>query len=386
MKKKKRKRDGPRGVFQRTGKDGTVSWGIDYAHPITGARIRKILPGVHTEEKALKIRDMEILDAERGLDKAYGLKDRRKNPTFKSVLELYLAWSRQHKRSWKTDEHRASALRRGFKGRTMRDVTPFLVDRYKARRIEEVSKNTVNKELLLGGQIFAYAISRDLYDGVNPFREVERFRLRKGKKPGCLTPEEVRRIQDAIEDPVKRDMVGFAYYTGWRIGEIRRLKWEDVDLEAGTAWIVDPKNANSVNVLLSGEALRIVRRQERGPAHVFHKRSGEPYRTNLDALIPRAAARAGVELPAGKRWHIFRRTWASMMLQSGCDVETLRVMGNWKDAGMPLWYAEAAGTDARKKILARLPSLEAVKVEKPAPGGVSKVTSLADYRKKRAAS
>jgi hypothetical protein len=45
------------------------------------------------------------------------------------------------------------------------------------------------------------------------------------------------------------------------------------------------------------------------------------------------------------------------MLQSGCDVETLRVLGNWKDFQMPLWYAEAAGTEQRKKALNRIPDL-----------------------------
>ena len=47
-----------------------------------------------------------------------------------------------------------------------------------------------------------------------------------------------------------------------------------------------------------------------------------------------------------------------MMLQSGCDVETLRVLGNWKDIQMPLWYAEAGGRSQRREILSRLPKLD----------------------------
>jgi hypothetical protein len=47
-----------------------------------------------------------------------------------------------------------------------------------------------------------------------------------------------------------------------------------------------------------------------------------------------------------------------MMLQAGCDVETLRILGNWKDYAMPLWYADAANREHQKTALNRLPKLE----------------------------
>jgi hypothetical protein len=46
-----------------------------------------------------------------------------------------------------------------------------------------------------------------------------------------------------------------------------------------------------------------------------------------------------------------------MMLQSGCDVETLRVLGNWKDYSMPLWYADAGDGSHRRKLVNSLPKL-----------------------------
>jgi integrase len=110
-----------------------------------------------------------------------------------------------------------------------------------------------------------------------------------------------------------------------------------------------------VEIELSDMALEIVKRQERRSDLVFCHKNGKPYRTNLGDVVKAAAKRAGVYLPPRKRWHIFRRTWASMMLQAGCDVETLRVLGNWKDHTMPLWYAEAAGRGERRAALNRIP-------------------------------
>ena len=55
------------------------------------------------------------------------------------------------------------------------------------------------------------------------------------------------------------------------------------------------------------------------------------YTTNMTKTIKAAAENAGILLPSRKKWHIFRCTFASMFLQHGGDVESLRVQGNWKD-------------------------------------------------------
>jgi len=39
------------------------------------------------------------------------------------------------------------------------------------------------------------------------------------------------------------------------------------------------------------------------------------------------------------------------MLQNGCDPETLRVLGNWKDYSMPMWYADAGNTEYKRNVL-----------------------------------
>jgi len=62
------------GVYTVEGKRG-ISYGIDYIHPLTGQRVRKILKNATSEAGADKIRSIEIADAARGaVNKAYGLK------------------------------------------------------------------------------------------------------------------------------------------------------------------------------------------------------------------------------------------------------------------------------------------------------------------------
>ena len=50
-----------RGVFTRKRKSG-MSYGIDYIHPQTGQRVRRILKRVKSEAEALKYRAIELAD------------------------------------------------------------------------------------------------------------------------------------------------------------------------------------------------------------------------------------------------------------------------------------------------------------------------------------
>jgi integrase len=354
------------GVYFMEGKKG-ISYGIDYIHPQTGQRVRKVLKNVTSEAQAYGIRSIEIADAARGaIDKAYGLKPKERAVSFESMVKAYLKWSKENKESWGTDEHRAKHLKRIFAGRFLSDINPFLIEKYKSIRAKEkgrqtkklISKKTINKELILGGQIYKKAIEWEKYNGENPFLKASRYKIKKPKKPGSLSPEDVQAIMGQIGHEVKRDMVLFDFNTGWRISEIRKLRWEDVNQETGLAWIVDPKNGNSVEIELNDQALEIIKRQRKRSKFVFCHKNGKPFKTNLHRLIKNAAKNAGVNLPPRKAWHIFRRTWASMMLQNGCDVETLRELGNWKDHSMPLYYADAAGRKRRREMLNNLPVIE----------------------------
>jgi integrase len=57
------------------------------------------------------------------------------------------------------------------------------------------------------------------------------------KKPGCLTKTEIRRLLDAINNPTHRLIVALMYGAGLRVGEVVRLRPEDVDIGRGIGWV-----------------------------------------------------------------------------------------------------------------------------------------------------
>jgi integrase len=152
-------------------------------------------------------------------------------------------------------------------------------------------------------------------------------------------------------------MVEFAFNSGWRIGEIVRLRWQDVNLEKGLAWIVDPKNQENLEVPLNDAAIELIRRQERRSEYFFCHLNGKPFKTFLYGTMWAAFKRAGVELPQNKAWHIFRRTFAFMFLQAWGDVESLRAQRNWKGFSIPMWYANPTSIDQRLEIMNRFPKV-----------------------------
>ena len=65
------------GVYIVEGKKGT-SYGIDYIHPQTNQRVRKILKNATSTEQAAECRAIEIADAKRNvLNAAYNIKENK---------------------------------------------------------------------------------------------------------------------------------------------------------------------------------------------------------------------------------------------------------------------------------------------------------------------
>ena len=115
----------------------------------------KVLKHVTSEVEALELRAVEIADAARGaIEKAYQLKPKSKAVLFDVMVQEYLKWSKENKKSWVTDEHRSKAMVKTFRGKLLSDINAFMVERFKMVRDKDVTKQTVNKELILGSQVY----------------------------------------------------------------------------------------------------------------------------------------------------------------------------------------------------------------------------------------
>lgn len=70
----------------------------------------------------------------------------------------------------------------------------------------------------------------------NPMARIRSLKSTSDRDPDPFTPDEVSRILAACDGPM-RNLLQFAFATGLRRTELLGLRWCDIDLDSGTAYI-----------------------------------------------------------------------------------------------------------------------------------------------------
>jgi integrase len=222
------------GVFKKQ----SVYW-IDYY--ISGHRKReRIGPDKRLAETVLRKRKVEIAEGK------FLEKKRPITTTFDELADAYLGYARnqQQKRSWTRDRTSIRALTLYFGGKRLTEVTPAAIEQYRAWRRETISRRgrpltpaCINRELACLKRMFN--VGRKglmvLKGGIpqdNPMAMVS-FAREHNERDRVLSAEEFRRLHEAAA-PWLQPMLLMAYHTGMREGEIRSIRWDQVDLKAST--------------------------------------------------------------------------------------------------------------------------------------------------------
>ena len=101
----------------------------------------------------------------------------------------------------------------------------------------------------------------------NPARHVERYpeAKRGAQTEVMLSSAQMSALLQAIDaeeatgtNPAACTAIRFAFWTGWRIGEVLRLEWENVDLDHGVATLLRTKTAEAERRQLPSEAVHLL--------------------------------------------------------------------------------------------------------------------------------
>ncbi len=211
-----------------------------------------------------------------------------------------------------------------------RSVELFVDPRIGARRVTDMQRSDIaalhhamretpyqaNRTLGVLSKMFNLAELWGLRpDGSNPCRHVRRFREEKRER--FLSDEEYRRLGEALKE-VERDgsetkaaVAAFRLlmFTGCRLSEIQKLRWEHVDLAAGLLRLPDSKTGAKA-VPLGGPAVAVLESIDRedGNPWVIRGRKPGSHLTDLQHPWRRIRSRAGLE---DARIHDLRHSFAS---------------------------------------------------------------------------
>jgi len=166
-----------------------------------------------------------------------------------------------------------------------------------------------------------------------------------------LTADEVERMITAARRVdgrlAERDalLVMMAYRHGFRASELIALRWDQIDLKAGTIHVARLKHGSASTHPLRGPELRALRawKREQGDAtpYVFTSlRGGPTTRQTVHHVVAGAAKAAGIEFPVHP--HMLRHATGFYLANAGQDTSAIQLYLGHRNIQHTVRYTELA--------------------------------------------
>jgi integrase len=241
-----------------------------------------------------------------------------------------------------------------LKKKRIDEVTAWDVERFKAARVENVTKSTVNRDLAVLKRLFSLAVDWGLLDK-NPLKKIALYRIEETLMR-VVTEEEERSLIEAAA-PHFKPVIVVAINTGMRRGELLSLRWDEVDLHSGTITVKQSKSGRVRHVPLNKtaqEALASVPEPHEGC--VFRYRGSKI--NDVKTAFLKAVKRAGIP-PC--RFHDLRHSFATRLVLAGVDLATVKELMGHASISTTMRYAHPSPPHKREAV-ARLDSTRVARI------------------------
>jgi len=260
----------------------------------------------------------------RDVDPAAEREERLGIPTFAAYAVDYLAWAKQHKRSWRDDESRLNLeLVPRFGKLTLDAITPRDIQRMHAEIRERTTNSTANRYLGLMGRMYSLANEWQVYDK-NPAHKVKKV-AENAPRERFLSREEIGRLLVALDASPSRtaaDALKFLIFTGLRKNEGLQLEWKRVNLADGTVYLAQTKSGKPRTVVLNTLARELLQQRwdtrEGDHPYVFPGRYAGQHFSSPQKAFDEALKKAKIE--GEVVIHTLRHSFASLAINAGATL------------------------------------------------------------------
>ncbi|WP_192807840.1 site-specific tyrosine recombinase/integron integrase [Desulfosporosinus sp. OT] len=206
---------------------------------------------------------------------------------------------------------------------------------------ERLKTSSLSKRLSVLKSMFGWLVNEDILTR-DPTKQIKPPK-KEQRSPKALTIEELEMIREACITPRERALVEVLYATGGRLSEIRKMNHNDIDYQALSVLVIGKGNKERP-VYFSFKAMYhlrkyLMRRTDNDPALFVSER--KPYRRLSDRGIQRevkvVADRS--EVTKNVHPHIFRHTFATLMLNNGADLVAVQGLLGHTDPATTQIYA-----------------------------------------------
>ena len=233
------------------------------------------------------------------------------------------------------------------------DVTAARIEEFMAARLAAgKAKATVNRGIQPLKHAFNLAYRQDRISKV-PYIPLLR---EDNARQGFFEHEEFQAVVNRLPDPID-DIARFAYFSGWRKGEILNLCWEAVDRKGREIRLMTSKSGHGRVLPLEGELWAVIER--RWKARKFKKGAGvnglSEFVFHISGRRIRefrkswATACKEAKVP-GRLFHDLRRTAVRNMVRAGVPQSVAMAISGHRTISMFLRYNITSDEDRREAM------------------------------------
>ena len=216
-----------------------------------------------------------------------------------------------------------------------------LIESFKSYlKSENLEPTTINIYLRHLSSAFSLAVR---YKRIpeNPFRHVKKLPEQK-KQPVFLSREQAEKLMENTKNTYLYDYILTSLYTGARISEICKLKWENVDLENRTIKLMG-KGSRERTIPIADRLLSHLKSLEKGE----YVMRGTRNRNEVTRQFRKKADEIGLY---NFKFHNFRDTFASWLVQKGRTVQEVRILLGHSSITTTMIYAHLAPSNLKEAI------------------------------------
>lgn len=335
----------------------------------SGGTTHEETTGLHTTENPIQNKEVmklaELLRSRREIQLIEGLNGISITEGKQTLYEYAEKYSEQRGRA--TQIYKALPYIEAFGGRSIQigAVTSRWFEQFQLNMEHDsgLAKNTQEKYCCVVRQILKKAVR----DGIlrhDPSEGIRHIRTPESVKE-YLTAEEVKRMiqtechrqvmSEDLQEDIRRGFI-FSCYTGVRISDMRQLKWKNIDSTQKVIQKKQQKTQKIVTIPICEPAWRIIDdgfRNPEGYVFPFLARS----KTSENRYIHQWAKLAGIYKDV--TWHTARHTDATMLLEYGADLYTVKNILGHSKISTTEQYAKVTDHRRREAVNA-LPDFEKI--------------------------
>jgi len=339
-----------KGVYKKQLMDGDISYYVTYKDrngKKIWLKIGKKSEGI-TEIFCNNKRNQIISKMRLGDEAPLVQKQKNKFKTLNDIAKLYFEYLKSNKSYGGVISVYNRHIKDVFGNKDINQITASDIEKFKIKKLDEVSPRTVNQIIQTIGTIYNYNIKYHDLNVVNPVVKVKKLKL-DNKRERFLTLDEIKKLYEKVkQDDELYLFTKLSLTTGGRLTTVVEIKVKDIDFKNKVINLKDYKNNSTYAGYLVDEIIELLKKQIKNnnleeDDNIFRyskKMIQDRLKKILDDLFNR-----GLDKKDRKNRvviHTLRHTFASHLAINGTPIYTIQKLMNHSDIKMTMRYAKLA--------------------------------------------